>query len=160
MPTFLIGSVRCTLRLSSFRPRASLIAVAMSWAVTEPNRRPSAPACWGIVSTVRLSRLTFSSAFSIALRAARSAASWRWRIASTAPLRRRLGELARHQVVAQVALGDVDDVALLAERLDVLEEDRLGHPSSGRRGRRVRGAGCPRDRPRSRRAAARAHARA
>jgi hypothetical protein len=39
---------------------------------------------------------------------------------------RRLGGLARDQVVAQVALGDVDDGALLAERLDVLEQDRLG----------------------------------
>ena len=34
------------------RPRASLIASAMSWVVTEPNRRPSSPACWAIVSTV------------------------------------------------------------------------------------------------------------
>ena len=88
----------------------------MSWAVTDPNRRPSAPACWGIVSTVRLSRLTFSCAFSTASRAARSAAAWRWRIGFDRALRRRLGQLARDQVVAQVALGDVDDAALLAER--------------------------------------------
>jgi hypothetical protein len=38
-----------------------------------------------------------------------------------------LGELARDQVVAQVALGDVDDRPLLADALDVLEEDRLRH---------------------------------
>ncbi len=58
----------------------------MSCAVTEPNRRPSSPACWGIVSTVRFSRSTFSCAFSTASRAARSAAAWRWRIVSIAPL--------------------------------------------------------------------------
>ncbi len=102
----------------------------MSCAVTEPNRRPSAPACWGIVSTVWFSRPTFSCGFLDASRSARSAASWRWRIASIAPARRRLRELARDQVVAQVALGDVDDVALLAELLDVLQEDRFGHRAS------------------------------
>ena len=57
-------------------------------------------------------------------------------------LRRRLGELARDQVVAQVALGDVDDGALLAERLDVLEQDRLGHRASAPRAR-----GTPPPRP-------------
>ena len=57
----------------------------MSCAVTDPNSRPSAPACWGIVSTVRLSRLTFSCARSTASRAARSAAAWRWRTVSIAP---------------------------------------------------------------------------
>ena len=102
-----LGQVHaCVCRV--FRPRASRIAVAMSCAVTEPNSRPSAPACWGIVSTVRFSRLTFSWAFSIASRAARSAASWRWRDRFDRAPRGRLGELARNQVVAQVALRDVD----------------------------------------------------
>src|SRR5436305_1598791 len=36
-----------------------------------------------------------------------------------------LGELAGDQVVAQVALGDVDHGAALAELVDVLQEDRL-----------------------------------
>jgi hypothetical protein len=39
----------------------------------------------------------------------------------------RLGELARDQVVAQVALRDVDDGAALAQRLVVLEQDGLRH---------------------------------
>jgi hypothetical protein len=37
----------------------------------------------------------------------------------------RLGHLARRQVVAQVAGGDVDHVAFAAELLDVLKQDRL-----------------------------------
>src|SRR5438270_1527576 len=41
--------------------------------------------------------------------------------------RRRLGELARQEVIAQVALRYVDDGALLAEVLDLLEEYRFGH---------------------------------
>ena len=45
-------------------------------------------------------------------------------------LRRRLRELARHQVVAQVALGHLDQIALLAERVDILEEDCFRHPRS------------------------------
>src|SRR6185437_1050168 len=39
----------------------------------------------------------------------------------------RLGQLARDQEVAQVSLGDVDDCALLAECVDVLEKYRFGH---------------------------------
>ena len=39
----------------------------------------------------------------------------------------RLGQLARDQEVAQVALRDVDDLAALAELLHVLEKNRLGH---------------------------------
>src|SRR4051794_26718809 len=38
-----------------------------------------------------------------------------------------LGQLARDQEVAQVALRDVDDRTALAELLHILEEDRLGH---------------------------------
>ena len=39
----------------------------------------------------------------------------------------RLGELARDQVVAQVALGDLDDGPLGPQVVDVLEQDGLGH---------------------------------
>ena len=62
----------------------------------------------------------------------------------------RLGELARDQVVAQVALRDVDDVALLAERLDVLEEDRLRHRRAAYAVAvaAIARAGCRRARPR------------
>src|SRR5829696_4578148 len=42
-------------------------------------------------------------------------------------LRGRLGQLARDQVVAEIALGDVDHGAALAHVLDVLEEDGLRH---------------------------------
>ena len=42
-------------------------------------------------------------------------------------LRRRLGQLARDEVVAQVAGRDVDRLADLAEPLDLLEQDRLRH---------------------------------
>src|SRR6185437_9412241 len=41
--------------------------------------------------------------------------------------RGRLGQLARHQVVAQVAGSDVHDVATLAERVHTLQQDRLSH---------------------------------
>src|SRR3954447_22233258 len=48
------------------------------------------------------------------------------------------GELARDQEVAQVALRDVDDRALLTDVLDVLEKNDLGHyRSSSRRGARA-----------------------
>jgi len=75
--------------------------------------------------------------------------------------RGRLRELARDEVVAQVALGDVDDRAALAELVHVLEEDRLGHARvSGGRGRgRDRRARDHRG-PRPRTAAAPARARA
>ena len=42
-------------------PRASRMASAMSCEVTEPNRRPSSPAWWAIVSTVLLSSAALSS---------------------------------------------------------------------------------------------------
>src|SRR3954453_7440884 len=42
-------------------------------------------------------------------------------------LRRRLGEAARDEEVAEVALRDVDDRAALADALDVLEQDRFRH---------------------------------
>ena len=56
----MIGSSRWTLRLSILMPRRLRIASAMSWVVTEPNRRPSSPACWLIVSTVLLSSSAYS----------------------------------------------------------------------------------------------------
>jgi hypothetical protein len=58
-------------------------------------------------------------------------------------LGRRLGELARAQEVAQVALGDVDHGPLGADALDVLEEDRLRHRYSRSRSR----SRSPRRRP-------------
>ena len=74
---FRIGSAKWILRRSTLIPRASRIASAMSCGVTEPNRRPSSPACCGIVSTVRPSRLALSCARSSASRLALSAASRR-----------------------------------------------------------------------------------
>src|SRR4051794_13759146 len=81
-------------------------------------------------------------------------------------LGRGLGQLARDQVVAQVALRDVDDRAAAAELLVVLQEDRLRHDASrararghDRRGRRPRRPRRAR-RPRRRTAAAPALARA
>src|SRR5262249_54850926 len=48
---------------------------------------------------------------------------------------RGLRELARHQVVAQVAGRDVDGGTALAEVLDVGQQDRLGHQRSPTYGR-------------------------
>src|SRR5207248_199234 len=42
----------------------------------------------------------------------------------------RLGQLARKQVVTQVARGHIDDGALLTEGVHVLEQNRLGHVAS------------------------------
>jgi hypothetical protein len=67
-------------------PRASLIASAMSCAVTEPNSRPSSPAWCGIVSTVRLSSSAPSRALVSASATARSAASLRRWAAAIEPL--------------------------------------------------------------------------
>ena len=94
------------------RPRASLMASAMSCEVTEPNRRPSSPAWWAIVSTVLLSSAAFSSRLGggVGDRALGGDGAALGRLDRAA--RRRLGELARDQEVAQVALGDVDDGAL------------------------------------------------
>ena len=123
------------MRRSTSTPRASLIASAMSWLVTEPKRRPSSPA-WlrdrqdglgellGELAGLRRSglRLRALGGGGELLRPRRARA-----------LRRRLGELARDQVVAQVALGDVDDGALASPSvLDVLEQDGLGHQSRSR----------------------------
>src|SRR4051812_14529665 len=86
VPTVRIGSSRWTLRRSISMPRASLIASTMSCAVTEPNRRPSSPAWWAIVSTVRLSTAAESWARWFACAAARSLA-WSARAAAAiAPL--------------------------------------------------------------------------
>src|SRR3954468_3328767 len=110
----------------------------MSWAVTDPNRRPSSPACCGIVSTVFFSSAAFSSARSAASVAARPAAPPPPRGAARgglqAPLtlgdrsrRGRLSEPAWDEVVAQVARSDVHDVATVPERLDLLKQNGLGH---------------------------------
>src|SRR5918997_2069111 len=48
-----------------------------------------------------------------------------------------LGEPARRQVVAQVPWRDVDDLTAAAERVDVLEEDRLRHQRSATYGSRA-----------------------
>ena len=67
--------------LSVRSPRASRIAAAMSWAVTDPNRRPSAPACWAIACRPLGRFLALADHFDRALCG-------------------RLGELARDQEVA------------------------------------------------------------
>src|SRR5918997_282594 len=53
----------------------------------------------------------------------------------SSPAWRGLGDLARDQVVAQVALRDVDDRPAGAELLVVLEEDRVRHVSGRGPGR-------------------------
>ena len=58
----------------------------MSCDVTEPNRRPSSPACWEMVSTVRGSIAAFSFARSIASACGLLGGSMRTWAASTAPL--------------------------------------------------------------------------
>ena len=101
-----------------------------------PWRRPSRTACrrrparWWIVSTV-----LESSEAACSSRSARAARPFRLPPGAAAPARARpavagSGELARDQVVAQVAGGDVDRFAALAEALDVLEQDRLRHQRS------------------------------
>ena len=87
---------------------------------------PSSPARWWIVSTVlreQAGGLGFAlGARFLGLFGGLAAAL---RLLQRAR-RRRLGQLARDQVVAQVAGGDVDRLAALAERLDVL---RAGSPA-------------------------------
>ena len=142
VPVVLIGSVSWIRRLSSLTPRACRTASAISCAVTEPNSRPSSPAWWAIVRTVLRSRAAVSSArsaCSVGRPLGRLGAPLRLRECSVGG---RLGQLSRHQVVAQVARGDVDDFAALAECLDRLEQDRLCHeelpaPARGERGRRM-----------------------
>ena len=56
-------------------------------------------------------------------RARRILAAW-----STAPSRGHEGQAARQQVVAAVAVGDVDDVAALAEAVEVAAQDDLHQP--------------------------------
>ena len=85
----------------------------MSCEVTEPKRRPSSPAWWAIVSGGLRER---ALARLLALGRGRDRA-----------LGGGLRDLARDQVVAQVALGDVDDRPAGAELLMVLQEDRLRH---------------------------------
>src|SRR4029453_7923966 len=46
--------------------------------------------------------------------------------------RGRLGDLARYEVVAEIPRRDVDDVAALAERLRILQENCLGHERGSR----------------------------
>ena len=127
VPTVRIGSSRWTLRRSMRMPRASRIASTMSCDVTEPNRRPSSPAWCVIVSTVLLSSSALSRAFVVASASALLGGLLAALRGGDRALGGGLGQLARDQVVAQVALGDVDDRAALAQRLVVLEQDRLGH---------------------------------
>ena len=81
----------------------------MSCVVTEPNRRPSSPACWEIVRTVRLSSSAFSCERVDRLLLGRALGLGLALGGLDGALRRGLGELARDQEVAQVALRDVDD---------------------------------------------------
>src|SRR3954451_13461631 len=77
-----MGCSSWILRLSTFRPRASRIASAISVVVTDPYRRPSGPAWAGMVRTVLVRVSAWSLARSAAWAAARSAASWARRAAS------------------------------------------------------------------------------
>ena len=56
---------------------------------------------------------------------------------STAPARGHEGQAARQQVVAAVAVGDLDDVAALAQPVDVGAQDDLHHRRPPSRRRRV-----------------------
>ena len=117
--------------MSTLRPRAAWIASAISFEVTEPNSLPSSPARWLMVSTVFASSAAVSSARSAAWRSSSaSARSRRGAASSSAPLVAGWASLRGIEVVAQVAGRDVDRVAGLAEPLDVLEQDCLGHQRS------------------------------
>src|SRR4051795_10904747 len=137
-----MGCSSWILRLSTFRPRASRIASAISVVVTDPYRRPSGPAWAGMVRTVLVRVSAWSLARSAAWAAARSAASWARRGASIAAGGaggggpgggpdggggRGGGEPAGDQVLAQEALGAVDARAALAEVVDVFEQEGVRH---------------------------------
>ena len=105
-----------------------------------PNRRPSSPAWWAIVSTVLLSSSALSSARRGASAAARERSSGSGaRPPRSAPLRRRLGQLARDQVSCAGSPSRRRRRCHAGARvLDVLEEDGLRHrglPVAVRRGR-------------------------
>ena len=107
------------------RSRASRSASTISLAPTEPNSLPSSPARWWIVSTVFESRPAASAS-----RSARTLLGPLGRLEAALGFLerargRRLGQLARDQVVAQVAGGDVD------------------RPGRARRATRRPGAGWP-----------------
>ena len=125
VPISLIGSSSRTLRLSIVMPRASLMASAMSAAVMLPNRRSPSPALAASVMTVLLSVAVNSSACDGHAGLARLALFFATAELDDLARRRGLGQLARDQVVARIAAGHVGELALVAEVLDVLEQDDL-----------------------------------
>src|SRR5215210_5216440 len=106
----LIDSGRSSLRRSIRTFWESQTRCAMSVAVTEPKSVPVSPAGTSKRISSASSRRTISWACSklCALRG-----------------RRRLGELARQQIVAREPRSDVDDLAAQADLLDVLSQDDL-----------------------------------
>ena len=135
VPTVRIGSSRWTLRRSMRMPRASRMASTMSCDVTEPNRRPSSPAWCGDGEDGLVEQLGVVARLRGRLRERLLGGLLAALGGGDRALGGGLGQLARDQVVAQVALRDVDDRAALAQRLVVLEQDRLGHGGSSARGR-------------------------
>ena len=111
---------------------------AMSDDVTEPNSRPPSPAR----ASTRTVGASWSAIACAASRSCRSRASRLRRIASACFCTPEVARNARprgHEEVAGVAVGDVDDVALLADVLDIRAQDDLHQDSSPSEDRRIVG---------------------
>src|SRR5262249_27512320 len=129
-PSSLSGSASCALRRSGSTPAWGRTASAAAAAVTDPNNPPPSPArarsprCPPVsLRGQRLGLLTIS-------RVARgSIATHRLGLLHDA-LGRLHRETTRHEVVAGEAVGDLDEITLAADVLDVVAQDNLHGCSS------------------------------
>ena len=128
-PSSLSGSSSAMSRRSTSMPSWACTAAAMSDDVTDPKSRPPSPArasIWIVGRELvgdRLRRLPLAPVAGVA------AAAHRVGLLLDARGRAQR-EPARHEEVAGVAVGDVDEVALLADVLDVGAQHDLHHASS------------------------------
>ena len=125
VPTERIGSSRWTSRRSTETPACAESASAMSAAVTEPNSLPSSPA--RAVTTTGVWMMRAASGLELALlgRGPRLMGPLEALGVADRALLGPHGQTARDQEVAGVAVGDVGDVARVAEAFDRLLQDDL-----------------------------------
>ena len=128
-PSDLIGLPTTIVRLSTGSPEVAVIASAISATVTEPNRRPPAPARTATLIGAASSLALTSAAWSWS----RTAREVRAVLIDSMVFSRAAGpahaEATRDQEVAAVAVLDLDHVAGRTEAGDFLGQDELHRPS-------------------------------
>ena len=133
MPVVLIGLPTTIVRLSTCSPAASAIAPAMSATVTAPKSRPPSPARTLTLTGAASSLALISLGVVVVADRARGAGGLDRLDGLLAAAGPADAEATRDEVVAAVAVLDLDDVAGGAEAGDLLGQDELHRLGSSQR---------------------------